>query len=139
MKKPRVVRSDAEWREKLTPTQYEVARRGGTERPFTGKWLGNKAEGDYRCVCCGEVLFASQDKFDSGCGWPSFTRPAEAAPIRASLDTSFGMIRTEAQCDRCGAHLGHVFPDGPPDETGERWCINSASLDFESGEGDGDR
>ncbi len=139
MARPKVSRPETEWRERLTEEQFEVTRRGATERPFTGKWLHNEETGDYRCVCCGAVLFASRDKYDSGCGWPSFTRPAEGGPIRTSLDTSLGMIRTEVICDQCGAHLGHVFPDGPREETGERWCINSASLDFDSGEDEDDR
>ncbi len=134
---------EAAWRKRLTREQFEVTRRGATERPFTGKWLDNEAAGAYRCVCCGAVLFASRDKYHSGCGWPSFTRPAEGNPVRTTPDLSLGMVRTEATCARCGAHLGHVFPDGPPEETGERWCINSASLDFETetpGEdGDDDR
>ena len=139
MAKPaRTPKTDAEWRDQLTPEQFAVTRRGATERAFTGAHYGNRADGEYRCVCCGALLFSSKDKYDSGCGWPSFTRPADPETIATATDTSLGMVRTEASCARCDAHLGHVFPDGSPQVTGERWCINSAALDFRGSEGDGD-
>ena len=122
--------NDAHWREKLTPEQYHVTREKGTEHPFTGKYWNHHDSGVYRCVCCGAELFPSTEKFDSHCGWPSFSAPAEGAPVAESEDRTFGMVRTEVTCGRCGAHLGHVFDDGPK-PTGLRYCINSASLDFE--------
>ena len=122
---------DAEWREKLSPEQYRVAREKGTERAFTGKYWDQKAAGTYKCVCCGAALFSSADKFDSGSGWPSFTRPADGAPVGTEEDRSHFMVRDEIVCTECGAHLGHVFDDGPPDAGGQRFCVNSASLDFE--------
>ena len=131
MTKPgRIEKTTAEWRAQLTPEQFAVTRRGATEPAFTGTHYRTRAAGEYRCVCCGALLFSSKDKYDSGSGWPSFTRPADREAAATSVDRSLGMVRTEASCARCDAHLGHVFPDGPPQETGERWCINSAALDF---------
>ena len=126
-------KTDSEWRGELTREQYRVARKGGTERAFTGRYWDNKEDGDYLCVCCGLSLFDSAAKFDSGTGWPSFTRPADQANVRTREDRSFFMRRTEALCARCDAHLGHVFPDGPG-PGGMRFCINSASLDFKAQE-----
>jgi len=122
--------TDAEWREKLTPEQYRILREHGTERAFTGKYEKNKAAGEYVCAGCGQPLFESADKFDSGSGWPSFTKPAETGMVDEFRDMSHGMIRTEVTCSRCQGHLGHVFDDGPRDAGGLRYCINSAALDF---------
>ena len=122
--------TDAEWRRRLTPEQYRITRRGGTERAFTGAYWAHGESGIYRCVCCGEGLFSSGDKYDSGTGWPSFTRPSTPGCVSERSDMSLTMRRTEVVCASCGAHLGHVFPDGPvPD--GVRFCINSAALAFE--------
>ena len=126
----RVSKSDAEWREQLTPEQYAVCRQQGTERSFAGKYNDCKLTGVYRCVCCGNALFDSEAKYDSGTGWPSFTQPIADASVSTREDQSLGTPRTEVICASCDAHLGHVFPDGPP-TTGKRYCMNSVALDLE--------
>ena len=126
----KIVRSDEEWQNLLSPEEYYVTRQKGTERPFTGRYWDTFAPGIYRCVGCGTPLFASDTKFDAGCGWPSYFEALDPAKIREERDTSHGMVRTEVLCNVCDAHLGHVFPDGPP-PTGLRYCINSLSMTFE--------
>jgi peptide-methionine (R)-S-oxide reductase len=125
----KVTKTDQEWKEQLSPEQYQVARQCGTERPFTGKYWNTKDKGTYTCVCCGEPLFTSETKFDSGTGWPSFYEPVAEEAVATHTDKSYGMVRTEARCAKCNAHLGHVFDDSPT-PTGLRYCMNSASLDL---------
>ncbi len=123
-------KTEAQWRDELSPEAFAVCRKKGTERPFTGQFWNHWDKGKYRCTCCGAKLFESESKFDAGCGWPSFDRPIDNERIGYHRDFSFGMQRVEVTCKACGSHLGHVFTDGPT-ETGQRYCINSVSLDFE--------
>ncbi|HEX7892768.1 MAG TPA: peptide-methionine (R)-S-oxide reductase MsrB [Terriglobales bacterium] len=125
----KIKKSDAEWQKELTPEQYYVARKAGTEPAFSGKYYQTKDPGTYTCVCCGQPLFSSETKFDAHCGWPSFFQPLEEGAVEEHTDNSFGMRRVEVRCSKCDAHLGHVFPDGPR-PTGLRYCMNSASLDL---------
>ena len=126
-----VEKTDAQWREELTPEQYQVLRKAGTERAFTGKYVDNHADGTYTCAGCGAELFDSQTKFESGSGWPSFTEPKVAEAVEVKRDVSHGMVRTEVVCRACGGHLGHVFEDGPRDRGGLRYCMNSCAMEFQ--------
>ena len=129
-----VEKTDAQWREELTPEQYQVLRKAGTESPFTGKYVDNHADGTYTCAGCGAELFDSETKFESGSGWPSFTEPAVAAAVETRADNTLFMRRTEVVCRNCGGHLGHVFDDGPREAGGLRYCINSCALELDPGD-----
>jgi peptide-methionine (R)-S-oxide reductase len=133
---PEIQKTDEQWRQELSPEQYQVLRKAGTERPFSGKYVHNHDDGTYHCAGCGALLFSSGTKFDSGSGWPSFWQPADEENIERRTDSSHGMIRTEVLCKKCGGHLGHVFEDGPR-PTGERFCMNSLAMTFEPEAGDG--
>jgi peptide-methionine (R)-S-oxide reductase len=125
----KITKTEEEWKKQLSPEQFHVARKAGTEPAFTGKYWDTKEKGTYNCVCCGAPLFESDTKFNSGTGWPSFYKPVDPAAVAEHTDSTYGMVRTEARCAQCDAHLGHVFPDGPK-PTGLRYCMNSASLDL---------
>jgi peptide-methionine (R)-S-oxide reductase len=126
----KVTKTDKEWQQELSEEQFQVCRQKGTERPFTGEYYQTKTDGTYKCACCGEPLFRSDHKYDSGSGWPSFYQAMNEVAVEAEVDQSHGMSRTEIHCRKCGSHLGHVFPDGPQ-PTGQRYCINSVSLDLD--------
>ena len=127
---PQMPQTEREWKEKLTPEEYQILREKGTERAFTGKYDKFYEPGVYKCAGCGEMLFTSESKYNSGCGWPAFSAPADETVVEETRDSTLGMVRTEITCSNCGGHLGHIFNDGPA-PTGQRYCINSASLDFE--------
>ena len=130
----KVNKTDREWQRELSPEEYRITRQKGTEPAFTGQYWNNKQHGTYVCRCCGAELFSSETKYDSGCGWPSFTEPIRPEAIEVQMDYSHFMIREEILCANCGGHLGHRFPDGPKDQGGIRYCINSVSMDFKKGE-----